>query len=399
MPKDTPRKTRRQSRRSKPTDVDMPVHHQLEPRLRNERIVNEILNTLSLNLHDICVEKGDFSKVLSNVKLIGRGGFGDVYIGNINNSPQFVIKEVVLNQHDHKRIGLNKSINYIHQEYYPEEYKIAMFVNKALYNEECPNFILTYNIAICQNCRASDKTCSTVFVEKASGDLNLLSQILTKELVLSAVQQLMAALFWLHSRFGIYHNDIKKENILIIPGSNQGYTKYTVNGMEYNVKNVGHVFCLNDFGLSKVYKPNFSSEKFFGTRNAQIVVDVMVPFASNSKLPVIWTDGTTSTTNKFTTVDIKPSIPVDLNDTVAFPPFEFYFDIQDLLKTFVGGPSPTQRRPHRKLIDFPLLQQYATDYLVFDKMQAAKYVRADLMLSYLYEGVDSVPRIENTWII
>jgi serine/threonine protein kinase len=329
--------------------------------------------------------------------MIGQGSFGNVYIANINNSPQFVIKEAVLSKKELDKLHLNKSLNFITHEHYPNEYGISMLVNNSLYNDECPNFLLTYNIALCQSCRSTENICSTVFVEKACGDLTILSQTLNRELVLAAIQQLMAALFWLHSKFGIYHNDIKKENVLFIKGLNQGYTRYIVNDVEYNVKNVGYIFCLNDFGLSKVYKPHFSTMDFYGTRNAQVTSDgTLIPITIKDNTTIVtWTDETTSTNNAFTS---SSKDVINLNDTISFPPFEFYYDIQDLLKTFVGGSSPTQRYPHEELIEFPEIKKYTLDNFVYDKMHSAKYIRADLMLSNLY--TDTTPiRVENTWVI
>lgn len=396
MPKDTSIKSKRQKSRYKPTDVLIGESHQLEHRLHKEILINNILNRTGIELNDTCVEKGPFLNLLSNVKLIGQGAFGNVYTGNINNSPQFVIKEAVLTEKEQDNLQLNKSLNFISHAYYPDEYRISVLVNRAIYDEECPNFLLTYNIALCRNCRLSNKTCSTVFVEKAYGDLTALSQTLNRELVLSAIQQLMAALFWLHSKFGIYHNDIKKENILFLKGLNQGYTKYIVNDIEYNVKNVGYTFCLNDFGLSRVYKPNFSTMDFFGTRNAQVSKDgTLIPLTIDGNTPVAWSDGTISTNNMFTSTFTDL---INLNDTISFPPFEFYFDIQDLLKTFVGGQSPTQRYPHEELIDFPEIKRYTQDNFVYDKLSSAKYIRADLMLEKLYTVI-SPAQVENTWVI
>jgi hypothetical protein len=65
--------------------------------------------------------------------------------------------------------------------------------------------------------------------------------------------------------------------------------------------------------------------------------------------------------------NLKPSIPVDLDDPVTFPPFEFYNDIQHVVRMFVGGKKINQRGEFKKI-------QYLPDKL-YNKLE--KYVSPD----------------------
>lgn len=426
MPKDTsPRKQRRKSRRSTPTATDKSdeTDKTLEMRLIRERKVNQALNALNVSLFRICVADGPFRASLSDVRVLGSGAFGQVYSAKLPGSPRFVIKEALLTDRETTRIKYSRSKSIVVCNSYPEEYRVMTLVNDALYSEACPNFLLAYNLAVCEGCRGDAlKTCYTAFLEPALGDLSTLES-LTDTVAESCTFQLLAALHWLHSKYGIYHSDIKKENVLLLRGEATGFTSYVLNDDEYQVANVGYVFCLNDFGLSQTFKPAFSGTNYMGTRNARVVKDAVLEpvtcryglnFATTRSEPTLvpprpvrWQDGTVSTENRFSaTTSPVPSAIVDLNDTKTWPPFEFYLDVQDVLKTLVGGSSPTQAHPHipfagpSDVFKMTLKSQCVDTFpYAFD---AARFLRADIMLAVLFRSFNPEPMHKNssvTWTI
>lgn len=410
--------SRRRSRRSSSRKF-IEEDRQMEIRLKKERKVNEVLNSLSISLFDVCIEKGPFRSLLKNVNYINSGAFGNVYSASIENSPQFVIKEAVLNSEEEKRIRLSKAKSYVVRNSYPDEYRIMTLVNDALYSGRCPNFLLTYNLAVCENCRNSQQ-CYTAFLEQALGGLNSIK--FTDDIIISMLFQLFAALCWLHFTYGIFHSDIKADNILVLRGESDGVTKYVIDDNEYLIKNVGFIFCLNDFGLSQVFKPNFTTQNFLGTRNGRVDANELLEPIScryglefsttrsnpikTQPLPVRWDNGKISTENRFsTTVDPVPSIPVDLNDTKTFPPFEFCVDIQNILMTIIGGKGPFHAIAHQPLRISPNLRTTLLKYCFSTfpySYNSAKFVRADLMLKALYSEIDSGidnRKVTSTWYI
>jgi len=423
MPKDTsPRQDRRKAGRSTPTktNTSQTSDSTLEKRLIRERRVNEALNALDVPLFRVCVEGGPFWSALTHIRVLGSGAFGQVYSAKLPDTPRFVIKEALLTESETKRIQLSREKSMVVRNSYPEEYRIMTLVNDALYSETCPNFLLAYNLAVCEGCRGNAMNiCYTAFLEPALGDLSLIGT-LTDSVAESCLYQLLAALYWLHTTYGIYHSDIKRENILLLRGEPVGFTTYVVNSVEYKVANVGYVFCLNDFGLSQTFKPAFSGQNYLGTRNAQVINDTSLQpitcqyglnFSTTRSEPtrvpalnIRWQDGSVSTENRFsTTISPEPNTIVNLNDTKIWPPFEFYLDIQDVLKTIVGGASPTQAHPHPNLISDTSPFKSTVSSQCVDSFpyafDATRFLRADIMLSVLYKRPSYEARSIATWII
>lgn len=429
MPKDNDVVVRRHAKRYSPTKMfeESKSDSSLENRLIRERKVNEVLNKLDTPIDRFCVGYGDFHSKLSDIKEIGRGGFGNVYSARIDGSPRFVIKEALLTPDEVERLKYSKGHNIIVRNSYPEEYRIMMMVNNALYSEACPNFLLTYNIGICVGCRNSmESVCYNAFQEPAIGNLNDLFSV-QDNVAMSCVYQLLAGVYWIHSKYGIFHKDIKGGNILLLPYTNTGYSLYTVNGINYYVENVGYLFCIADFGISSVLKPSFTTQNYLGARNAKVEPDgTLKPFSSRYNLSftsirseptvssdmkfITWEDSTISTNNVFsTTASPEPTEVVNLDDTLTFPPFDFYYDIQTVLATIVGGASfsPFQLvyNPGMPGIS-DKIKEYLSSQIVYPfpySYDSARFVRADFMLHVLYTNYqmddDREEDVTNTWVV
>jgi len=321
---------------------------------------------------------------------------------------EFVVKEALLTSEEKLNVEASRGKTLVVKNSYPEEFRIMSLLNNSIYSKQCPNFLLAYNLAVCEGCKlpnAKPGSCFISFLEPANGDLSTFDGILTDEIAKSMLYQLFAALSCVHTVYGIFHSDIKQENVLVQKIKPGGYFEYNINGKTYYVKNVGYVFFLNDFGLSQVFKPTFSKQTFYGTRNARVTDDEKLaaitcrysanfssyktPASLAAAEPIKWKDGQLGTNNKFGVVNIVPLEVVNLENTREYPPFEFFLDVQDLLLMCVSGSSPTQRYPHRGLnglsIEFiETLRGYVRESFPYTA-NAAKFIRSDIMLSDLYE--------------
>jgi serine/threonine protein kinase len=246
------------------------------------------------------------------------------------------------------------------------------------------------------------------------------------ELIWSITYQLFISLSILHLKYGIYHKDIKKQNVLVLRVKPGGYFRYIMNDKEYFVKNHGYLFCLHDFGLSI----DFKSQEMKGARNAKVRDDgKLEPITCEYELQyntetrrffvdketdpmkVKWVDGDkiiTGTYNLTLNERVKPTIPVDTKDFVHFPMMEFFNDIQNLLGTIAGTRDAYVYRYNYKteLYDHLALEDISNKIIEkFRKVQpldssfpydtsSAIYLRADMMLDYLYEEPDNIDNIE-----
>jgi serine/threonine protein kinase len=95
---------------------------------------------------------------------------------------------------------------------------------------------------------------------------------LKDEVVLSILFQILFAVASIQIQYGMFHNDIKKENILVKVIPSGGYWVYKLNGKKYYVPNHGYIVALNDFGVSIAYKPGIAV-KDYGRRQAEVVLN------------------------------------------------------------------------------------------------------------------------------
>lgn len=386
-----------------------------ESRLKTGRGINRSLKDINVGNWNVnvCMSGKDttFLSNLSNPKVIGMGTFGKVYSAKIGKYP-VVIKEAFLKYGEKSLVKVGK---------YPEEYQLMILIRDVLLSKACPNFLYTYDLAICEGCSLKGRTgtCYITFMEQAHGDLALLKDGITRpDEQLSIFYQLLIGLHTLQRRYGFIHHDIKMANIMvqITPELMGDYFQYVVDGKSYYVRNEGYVVYLADFGVSYTTSPLVSLDGFYGSRNAEVVPTSggykWKPITTKeSGPPFIWADGQKSTINKFVKYyKTTPTRPVNLTDMERFPPFEFFGDVQDIVKVMIGGKASTQPNFHRY---FPIMHKtlksmlkkhalYPSDKFVKPPIEnSVHYVLANKMLAKIYdlEGSGDPTNIIDTFYV
>lgn len=361
-----------------------------------------------------------FASNFDNVQLIGKGTFGQVFLVKLKGD-ELVIKEAYMEKGE-KRImkrDVSRDVkwNDIPKNTYPSEYDFMVAVSNLVVERKCPNFIMAFNLAVCDSCRVvglfgdtklsvKNPSCYAVFMESACGDMSSL-ETHNEETQRSVFYQLLIALHAIH-RMGIYHSDIKLHNILISLIKPGGLFNYVLGKESYLVQNCGAFVMLADFGVARYLTPMTNNSKYYGSRHAKVVtnangIEVFQPFTTRytfngsgdreKSIPLFWDNGVESTENYFFKgKDSKPSIDVDLLDTTSFPPFEFFHDIQDVVRMFTGGYNTYRDGKHYPMQnlnqDFKseLMQHaYMFQSNSFRVVDGVRYVRADIMLRKMYK--------------
>lgn len=387
--------------------------------------INNSLRAINADQWDMCMTGTNapaFRANFSNMVEIGKGSFGQVYRATLNtgHDDQLVIKEAYLRT-DEKRVlkkatDKNQKWEAIQKNSYPRENMILDLVNQLLLSRRCPNFVYVYNMAMCDGCRvqrlfddssrSASGSCYVTFMESADTDLDHVDLVNFEE-QLSVLYQLLIAVYAIHRYYAIWHRDIKTSNVfvqLIKPG---GYFEYVIEGKTYYVKNTGVVAYLADFGVSEVMSPLYAFTNYYGSRNAEVMRSSQKVGGSNlywkpislaSSKPINWRDTETGskvkgTRNLITNPNIKSSVPINLNNSQKFPAFEFFDDIQDVIRMFVGGKQVAQPGSHRPMrtLSRELRDLIAEKeaYLpscssMYKIHGTVKYVLADEMLDQLY---------------
>jgi serine/threonine protein kinase len=368
---------------------------------------------------------------------IGKGSFGQVYraiIKTVEGNEGLVIKEAYLKAEE-KRVlkkvtKQNQRWEEVEKNSYPRENKILDLVNQLLLSRRCPNFVYIYNMAMCDGCRVERLhsrgkplgSCYVTFMEAARTDLYR-SRLTNFEAQLSVLYQLLIAVHAIHRYYAIWHRDIKTSNVFVDntvkPG---GYFEYVIGDKTYYVKNTGVVAYLADFGVAEVLNPLHSFTNFFGTRNAEVMRSFQEvagsylyckPISLKNNHYRDWRDTTTGsivkgTYNPITDHEIFSSIPIDLNNSQKFPPVEFFDDIQDVIRMFVGGKQAQQGGYHTRM----QLLSAELEELIKDKQAYAdgrssiyqihgtvKYLLADEMLDQLYIKPKSVDKVVDRFVM
>lgn len=265
--------------------------------------------------------------------VIGQGAFGVAYKINLklnDGETPIIIKEGRLSENEY---SLAKD------KIYPKEYLINKAVNNVLKLGLSPNFLFTFAILFCDNCnlRNISYKCSETFMEYMDNDLLSVTDYFVENdtmntkrsdlMMMSTCFQILSAVDILHRTYGILHNDIKADNVLvkIIPSSDEDaihYSKYVIEGGEfipdytYYIPLINFIPVLSDFGISKILKPSktfqSASQNTYGTR---------IKIVNKNKIQKIKIALTRQ----------------ELKNINLYPPLEFMEDIQDSIQMFTGG--------------------------------------------------------------
>lgn len=390
-------------------------------RLQRSRRIIQKLKELKVQQWDMCMSGPKAEKFVSNfkdVQLIGQGTFGQVFKINLNGD-DLVVKEAYLEDTQKQLLTDEKVIESVKWDEipiksYPKEYDFMRKLTDLVIERNCPHFVMAYNLAVCDNCRVvglfgdakidlKNPSCYATFMEKAHGDMHSLD---TKdgEKQKSIFYQLLIALYAIE-KLGIYHADIKKENILLQVINPGGVFRYNIGKETFYVKNCGVFAMLADFGVAINLSP-LNKANYYGVRNAKVVSNdagdvVFQPFTTRFSFSegrtekseaFVWDNGLESTENIFyKNRDSKPSIAVDLADMCTFPPFEFFHDLQDIVRIFCGGKCTYRRQKHLKLktLDKKFKEQllkFAYRDMIYPwPIDSVRFFRADVMLKHVYQ--------------
>ena len=350
----------------------------IDLRLSKVNEVRENLKALNIPPWEYCLSsQSRLADALVNVKVLGQGSFGQVYLGYLNTIP-VAIKEAKLELKVRNQLVRQARPN---KDFFPEENLILDLTNNFILQKKTPNFVFQYHAALCNQCsvttihnRTMRGMCSTTFMEPATGSLLDLKDEYDMTLQISLLYQILLAVALLHQELQLIHNDIKLENILIkaTPELRGTYFAYVTPKGIFYVPNQGYLVLLADFGVSYSVGP-MSKTREYGMRNAKVVTKgnkvELQPITSQyhftsrkpkgmvlsaSPMPFIWTvngqpvKGTANTIYKDPTgANIKVSEPIDITKPLEYPPQEFIYDVQDVLKTFMGGNRSTQPGNHQ----------------------------------------------------
>jgi len=313
--------------------------------------------------------------------LLGKGDFGNVYSMVIDDI-KFAVKFTRI-----EKSAIENPFNRYDLSWY--EILILRDIFKPLIEKEiCPNLPLMIDFFVCSKCKLNIKgkttirPCSIIISELAVGTFRDFLKYYepTQDELYSSLFQIMAALYTVQLYGQIMNYDVKADNILFYNVTPGGYWKYIIQGQIFYVPNHGKLFILNDFGISRSMSPKhqfYRSRKDItfrlGCRYGMIKNRKIYPIET-TKQPdtrgnigksslIKWSDGEQTYGSQFRLIEktqkvIKCDMVTNIQDDPLslsfftqpdkYPPFEFYNDTQDAIRTFIGGKRTTQRGSHKK---------------------------------------------------
>lgn len=379
-------------------DIEPQLFYTIEDRSSTGNTIKNYFESVIIADGKACMTQNKtLLKYVGTPKLLGYGSFGNVYGAQIPNTKiPVAIKEGRISAAELKKAMVKN---------YPMEYLYNKLINDLLDDKICPNFSYTYAIFFCDKCTLNEfdkkpitTQCSETIVELFDFTLDKLKD-LKDEVVLSILFQILFAVASIQIQYGMFHNDIKKENILVKVIPSGGYWLYKLNGKKYYVPNHGYIVALNDFGVSIAYKPGIAV-KDYGRRQAEVVFNpntneyYFKPFTTKF-YPSVSKTGSISriespklsggqglTYNHFyKNFDSKPSIPIDLSDTQRFPVLYFHFDVLDVIYSFIGGKRTLQPGDHLSMKVSSAIKNKLKDFYKVKMNQVWPVDRVDLFLA------------------
>jgi 2-cysteine adaptor domain./Protein kinase domain. len=316
------------------------------------------------HLTNICLPSPKIKNFLTDIYLIGSGSFGQVFSGVFRNV-HIAAKQSLLSIKERNEVMRNIAAGQktLFNKCYPNEYRFQVLTQKLLDDNKSQNFLNIYGLSFCKDGeitlhnRLKKGSCYITFMELADESLSSVS-LRTEQTHCNMLFQLLAALHILQKIYSILHNDIKAENILIKRIPPGGVWEYVIQNKSYFVANIGFIALINDFGVSRSFSPDYTLDGYLGERNAVIEDGKFVPFKmdyfltiDNGKLSkekpyyFNWKVRNSGTRNRF---HKKLTYPSNM-DSQYIPPFEFFFDLQDIVRMFIGGKRLFQPGYHKAI--------------------------------------------------
>ena len=361
--------------------------------------IKNIFNELTLEVGKQCLTQNELLKVIKINKMIGHGTFGTVYTATVGGKYEIALKMAIS---EVTKLAISNPYSYKYNAW-SEVNILRPYLNSLIEKGICQNVPYVYDTFICNMCdfERPDKgilknfikkhPCYMIAIELASGDLlNWASVGRNVEAKYNALFQAMAGIHAIQKYFQISNNDIKDKNILFKNVPAGGCWEYVIRGRSYYIPNNGSVFMINDFGVSNCFDPTLPiCGKFreLSGNGKKVNVDHNVPFAGNR--PYIIVDNAISVikyknierkrahdiyllfnTNFFSqavyiglninmnltpsqskilekeTGTSDPSNKTMYTNAELLPFMESYIDVQDLIKTFIGGRRMSQPGNH-----------------------------------------------------
>lgn len=350
------------------TDLETTIKTRL---LYSYDIYNKLINLQTMNIYD-----NDNNNFIQINKILGKGNWGNVYLASLSDDKhkEFAVKLIKLEKND--ILSPHNNITWY------EVLILKDIIKPIIENYNCPNLPLFIDAFICKKCylkydnKKYDNPCVNILTELGSGDLKQffkLNNNLSPKQIYSILFQIMVALHSIQMRGQILNFDIKLSNILYYNIKSGGYWIYIFNGKKFYIPNYGYLIVLNDFGISRLYNPQYkhiytrkpsSKSKnsdisfILGKRNYININGNLSKFSDglfyiNQNNDIIHNDNTIILNKEQTDFLTYKNLPTTYKDINFFlspfiiPPTEFHKDTQDVIRMFTGGNRMTQTDKHK----------------------------------------------------
>lgn len=121
-------------------------------------------------------------------------------------------------------------------------------LNQMIYQNICPHFIQNYTWEF-----STQKSFNIINEFVNGGDLeSFLDGDIDNDIMYNVLFQIMYSIISYRRYFNMIHGDLHIGNILLQNVKKGGYWKYTVNGKNYYLPNLGFIIILNDFGFASI---------------------------------------------------------------------------------------------------------------------------------------------------
>jgi serine/threonine protein kinase len=208
------------------------------------------------------LEDGGGATHLIKKNRLGKGEQGVVYKGLLlgrgkDRGLDLVIKRGYLERKEAKLIYSQKDQFSKKALQYEAFIEIAatILVTELVKQRVCPNFVMTYSYRF----KERDTVCDDQYPAKVYlfnewiPGVQLFDTFCQNEKHSLAVWfnsyfQILAGIYAMQETLGMAHADLHSDNILVATVKKGGHWKYTIDGVDYYVPNLGYQFLINDFG-------------------------------------------------------------------------------------------------------------------------------------------------------